>query len=261
MNDRLRQILNLVLAVAQFAAPGFHAVTGIGGPIGRRAVDDGFLAPEQPAGWAFSIWFPIFALGLAYAVHQALPSERKNPVYRRIGAATAAMFAAGTVWMLWRQIFGSSVVLLPLIFGMYAATMVASSALARTGLAGLALEGRLRHLLPALLGLQGGWLTAAIMLNTTSVLRGSTAEPFGLSMSVYALATLLPATVLAMATILARRANGWFVFAFGWALVAIAFTNIVTQPNWPIAAATLAALGAIVLGHQNFIRTLKVKEI
>ncbi len=256
MNDRLRQILNLVLAVAQFAAPGFHAVTGIGGPIGRRAIDGGFLPPEQPAGWAFSIWFPIFILGLAYAVHQALPSERENPVYRRIGTATAAMFAAGTFWMLWTQIFGSSVVLLPLIYAMYAATMVASA-----GLSGFALEGRLPRLLPVLLGLQGGWLTAAVMLNTTSVVRGSIAEPFGLSMSLYALATLLPATVLAMATILARRANGWFVFAFGWALVAIAFTNIVTQPNWPIAAATLAALGAIVLGHQNFIRTLKFKEI
>ncbi|MCA3260840.1 MAG: hypothetical protein ING44_02765 [Telmatospirillum sp.] len=256
MNDRLRQILNLVLAVAQFAAPGFSAVTGIGGPIGRRAIDGGFLPPEQPAGWAFSIWFPIFALGLAYAVHQALPSARENPVYRRIGAATAAMFAAGTAWMLWTQIFGSSVVLLPLIFGMYAATMIASARLS-----GFALEGRLPRLLPVLLGLQGGWLTAAIMLNTTSVVRGSMAEPFGVPMAVYALATLLPATVLAMATILARRANGWFVFAFGWALVAIAFTNIVTQPNWPIAAATLAALGAIVLGHQNFIRTLKIKEI
>jgi hypothetical protein len=256
MNDRLRQILNLVLAVVQFAAPGFHAVTGIGGPIGRRAVDGGFLPPEQPAGWAFSIWFPIFVLGLVYAVHQALPSERENPVYRRIGAATAAMFAAGAAWMLWTQIFGSSVVLLPLIFGMYAATMIASAALAAQ-----ALVGRVQRLLPALLGLQGGWLTAAIMLNTTSVVRGSIAEPFDVPMSVYALATLLPATVLAMATILARRANGWFVFAFGWALVAIAFTNIVTQPNWPIAAATLAALGAIVLGHQNFIRTLKVKEI
>jgi hypothetical protein len=256
MNDRLRQILNLVLAVTQFAAPGFHAATGIGGAIGRRAVDGGFLPPEQPAGWAFSIWFPIFALGLAYAVHQALPSERENPVYRRIGAATAAMFAAGTAWMLWTQIFGSSAALLPLIFGMYAATMIASA-----GLSGMFLEGRAQRLLPALLGLQGGWLTAAIMLNTTSVVRGSMAEPFGVPMAVYALATLLPATVLAMATILARRANGWFVFAFGWALVAIAYTNIVTQPNWPIAAATLAALGAVVLGHQNFIRTLNVKEI
>lgn len=261
MNDRLRQILNLVLAVAQFAAPGFYAVTGIGGPIGRRAIDGGFLPPEQPAGWAFSIWFPIFVLGLVYAVHQALPSERENPVYRRIGAATAAMFAAGTAWMLWTQLFGSSVVLLPLIFGMYAATMIASAGLSGFALALHEPRGRLKHLLPALLGLQGGWLTAAITLNTTSVLRGSNAEPFGLSMSLYALATLLPATVLAMATILARRANGWFVFAFGWALVAIAFTNIVTQPNWPIAAATLAALGAIVLGHQNFIRTLKVKEV
>jgi len=256
MNDRLRQILNLVLAVAQLAAPGFHAATGIGGPIGRRAIEGGFLAPEQPAGWAFSIWFPIFALGLAYAVHQALPSERENPVYRRIGTATAAMFATGTGWMLWTQSFGSSVLLLPLIFGMYAATMVASA-----GLSGYALQGRMQRLLPVLLGLQGGWLTAATMLNTTSVLRGSMAEPFGVPMAVYALATLLPATVLAMATILARRANSWFVFAFGWALVAIAYTNVVTQPNWPIAAATLAALAAVILGHQNFIRTLKIKEI
>jgi len=241
MTDRTRQFLVLALAIAQFLAPFFHVATGIGGPIGRRANPGGFVPPEQPAGYAFSIWFPIFVLALVYAGHQALPRSADNPVYRRIAPATAAIFAAGTVWMLWTQIVGSSWVLLPMIYTMYGATMLAAARTrAQPGLDGLA--GRI---LPPLLGLQGGWLTAAIVLNTTAVVRGRDAEPFGLDPSLFALATLVPATLLALATIRAGHANGWFVGAFVWALVAVGVTNLVTAPNLPLAAACGLALVAV----------------
>jgi hypothetical protein len=254
MTDRTRQMLVLVLALAQFLAPFFHAATGIGGPIGQRATPGGFVAPEQPAGYAFSIWFPIFVLALVYAVHQALPGSAEHPVYRRIGPTTAAMFAAGTVWMLWTQIMGSSWALLPMIYTMYGATMLAAS---RVGIgSGPAAGGFAGRILPPLLGLQGGWLTAAIVLNTTSVVRAGAPEPFGLDANLYALATLVPATLLALATIWTGRANGWFVGAFMWALVAVGFTNLVTAPNLPLATVCGVALVAVIFSARNLKRTL-----
>jgi hypothetical protein len=257
MTDRPRQMLVLVFALAQFLAPFFHAATGIGGPIGQRATPGSFVAPEQPAGYAFSIWFPIFTLALVYAVHQALPSQAANPVYRRIGAATAAMFAAGTVWMLWTQIMGSSWALLPMIYTIYGATMLAAARLGvRSRSAGERLGGLAGRILPPLLGLQGGWLTAAIVLNTTSVVRAGAPEPFGLDANVYALATLVPATLLALATIQTGCANGWFVGAFMWALVAVGVTNLVTAPNLPLAAMCGVALVAIAFSARNLKRTL-----
>jgi hypothetical protein len=47
-----------------------------------------------PAGYAFTIWSLIFTLSLGYAVWQALPSERENPLLRRVGWLTASVMAA-----------------------------------------------------------------------------------------------------------------------------------------------------------------------
>lgn len=200
--------LVLGLAIAQFLAPYFHRVTGWGIDIGETARMSGLPSPETPSGYAFSIWFPIFVLGLVHAWR--LREDSPTAPY------AAAMFAAGTAWMLWTQLFGSTFVQLPLIYAMYAATMA--------GLAKIDPGDRVQR---ALFGLQGGWLTAAIFLNTTSYLReGGWGAPFGLEPGTYALFTLLPAAALALATILAGRANAWFVGAVVWALVAIVVANI-----------------------------------
>ncbi|MFM7346243.1 MAG: hypothetical protein ACKO1J_12850 [Tagaea sp.] len=201
----------LGLALAQFFAPYFHRVTGWGIDIGQTARASGLPSPETPSGYAFSIWFPIFVLGLVYAWRL-----RKDRADANLAPYAAAMFAAGTAWMLWTQIFGSSFVQLPLIYAMYAATML--------GLPHVAKEDRATQ---ALFGLQGGWLTAAVFLNTTSYLReGGWGAPFGLEPGVYALFTLLPTAALALATVLAGRANAWFAGAVVWALVAIVVANI-----------------------------------
>jgi hypothetical protein len=201
--------LALPFAIAQFFAPYFHRVTGWGTDIGDTARASGLPSPETPTGYAFSIWFPIFALGLAHAWRL-----RKTP--GETAPFAAAMFAAGTAWMLWTQLFGSTFVQLPLIYAMYAATML--------GFAKVESSDRIAR---TLFGLQGGWLSAAIFLNTTSYLReGGWGAPFGLEPATYALFTLIPATLLALATILARRANAWFVLAFVWALAAIVIANL-----------------------------------
>jgi hypothetical protein len=218
--------LVLPLAIAQFFAPYFHRVTGRGSDIGDTARASGLPSPETPAGYAFSIWFPIFALGLIHAWRLRKAPGETTPY-------AAAMFAAGTAWMLWTQIFGSTFVQLPLIYAMYAATML--------GLAKIDASDRIAR---ALFGLQGGWLTAAIWLNTTSYLReGGWGAPFGLEPGTYALFTLLPAAALALATILAGRANAWFIGAVVWALVAIMGANIGGDPLvMGVAAALIPAI-------------------
>jgi hypothetical protein len=200
--------LVLGLAIAQFLAPYFHRATGWGMDIGQTARASGLPSPETPAGFAFSIWFPIFVLGLVYA-WRSRPDAPAAPY-------AAAMFAAGTLWMLCTQMLGWSFVQLPLIYAMFAATML--------GLSKIDPADRVQR---ALFGLQGGWLSAASVLNTTSYLReGGWGAPFGLEPGAYALFTLLPAAALALATILSGRANAWFVGAVVWALVAIVAANI-----------------------------------
>lgn len=223
------------LAFAQFVVPFGPRLLGWGQDIGRRASENGLPSPETPAGYAFSIWFPIFVLGIVYAIRlwRAPADTRLAP----LAPFAAAMFAAGTAWMLWTQLVGSSVVQLATIYAMYAATML--------GAARVASGDRPSA---ALFGLQGGWLTAAICLNTTSYVREfAGATPFGLTPETYALFTLVPATLLALATILARRANAWFAGAFAWALIGVAAANLAGEND--LRDLALGALLAVLAAH------------
>jgi hypothetical protein len=222
--------LVLALAIAQFVAPFFPRLTGLGGEIGARTTEAGLPAPETPAGYAFGIWFPIFVLGLVYAVRYW--RDPANESYRRVAPYAAAMFAFGTVWMLWTQIMGSGFMQLPLIFGMFVSTLLGWRHVDAHG----------DKTLPVLFGLQAGWLSAAVCLNTTSWLRNFVgATPFGLSPEIYALATLLPAAAIALVVIFGGRANIWYVVAMVWALVGIAVANINGENFVLIAALVLIA--------------------
>lgn len=205
----------LLLAIAQLVVPFFPRLTGLGGEIGARSIETGLPSPETPSGYAFGIWFPIFVLGLIHAVR--FLRDPASEAYRRVELPVAIMFAAGTAWMLWTQIMGSGIVQLPLIYGMFAATLIGWSRLKPSD----------DKILPVLFGLQSGWLTAAICLNTTSWLRlVSGTTPFGLAPEIYALFTLLPAAAIALYMVLSGRASIWYVGAVVWALVAVAVANI-----------------------------------
>ena len=51
-----------------------------------------------PGDYAFVIWTPIFLLALVYAVYQALPSNRENPLLRRVGWFSALTYFSNGVW-------------------------------------------------------------------------------------------------------------------------------------------------------------------
>ncbi|MBL0929117.1 MAG: hypothetical protein IBJ15_03200 [Alphaproteobacteria bacterium] len=235
--------LVLALALAQFLAPFFPRLTGIGGEIGARTTEAGLPAPETPAGYAFGIWFPIFVLGLVYAV--GFWRDPANESYRRVAPYAGAMFAFGTAWMLWTQMMGSGLMQLPLIFGMFVSTLL--------GWRHVDVPGD--KALPVLFGLQAGWLSAAVCLNTTSWLRNFVGgTPFGLSPEIYALATLLPAAAIALAAIFSGRANIWYVAAMVWALAGIAVSNINGERFVLIAA--LALIAPVLLAFS--VRTTRV---
>lgn len=90
--DTLRQVANVVaipLGVAMnFVVP---AIVGID-------VDEGTAKTAlSAAGYAFGIWSIIFLAQLVYAVYQAQPSQRENPILRRVGWLTAINGLANAV--------------------------------------------------------------------------------------------------------------------------------------------------------------------
>jgi len=96
IKDITRQSLNLVLGSIMWLCSSLNLVfDGARSPADMSDTNDSLLVPF---GAAFSIWLPIFVLCFIYGVLQALPRNRTEPVYRRLGWWTAAGFAGVCLW-------------------------------------------------------------------------------------------------------------------------------------------------------------------
>src|SRR5688572_30266406 len=96
--DRVRQALNVLLAVGQIAASFIPALTGYGQPIGDGDAGVG-VNPAAPPGPAFVIWGLLFPAVLAYAVYQATPGRAADPLLRTTGWLTAPALALTVAWV------------------------------------------------------------------------------------------------------------------------------------------------------------------
>ncbi|MGF1651012.1 MAG: hypothetical protein ACFCUN_11230 [Hyphomicrobiaceae bacterium] len=239
-----RQLTVLVAAILQFVMPflpglipGFQRVGLSVNPV---------PPPEQPAGYAFGIWFVIFVLALVYAVRQALPSQRDNPVYVSIGWPTAIAFGAGAVWMVLAQTIGNGWYLVAAIWAMLAASAVGLVHLLalRTGW-----DMFERRVTQPMLGLLTGWLTAAAWLNTSSYARLLTGGNLGFTANDLALVVLGAIVATALLGLILTRLNRYFVFALVWALFAVGVQNAFIAETGSLEVAvmafTLAAMGTL----------------
>jgi len=217
MSDARRQILNVITAIAQSAAPAMPAL-GLGISVGAR---DGVASPlEVPAGYAFSIWGVIFLLGLIYAVQQALPSARTSSLYRDIGTSAWILFGLSTAWMVVAQLNGPNALLAAIIVIMLViALRILATAWDSRGDAA-------RTVVMPLFGLYAGWLTLATALNVSGVLRDFGLAPFGLPDWQYASLVLLAATLVAVPMLVRVRGLVWYAAAAVWGLVGIAVKDI-----------------------------------
>ena len=77
------QRIAIILAVVIQIGATFLPQLGLGEAIGDRS--DSVHKLLTPAGWAFSIWGPLFGLSAAFAIWQALPRQKCNDLLDRIG--------------------------------------------------------------------------------------------------------------------------------------------------------------------------------
>ena len=247
--DALRAGAVLLAAIAQIAGSPLGAALA-GRSVGE--VSDGTRSLITPAGYAFSIWGPVFALALAWAVYQALPGQRDRAVHRATGWPLAAAFAGNAGWELLFPLVGDRVPVLPavLLFAIVAAAATAWARLQAMPLTGLA------RLLPAVVtGLLLGWvmLASAVQVASAGVALGAPAQ--GTAAQVWAVVALGAVAALGAALVLvARVAAGPFALAVVWGLVAVAVDGgpgVVAVAAVGAAAVVTAALGVRVAGRRE----------
>ena len=160
--DVARQVAVVLGAIFQVMAP---ALSGLA--IGRVSAENPTLV--VPADFAFVIWTPIFLLALLYAVYQALPSNRENPLLRRVGWFAALAFFSNGIWEILfpaREFVASQVVFVGILAGAIIAFVVAQR--------GADPDRRTdRWLVAPALGLLAGWVTAAFFVGFVTVLVAS----------------------------------------------------------------------------------------
>ena len=241
LSDIARQFAVVVTAIFQI-----YGSYSVGNSVGAIAQE--FRSLIIPATYAFAIWGPIFILSLAYAIYQALPAQRENPILRAIGWWTAGAFIANGAWSYIftnrHFILAQAILLAGFVFAGGAYLRLAREVPA-------ARASNFDNLLlgPAL-GLLFGWLTAASVVGLASTLISQGFSATGQGAEIGGGALLLAGGAVASFVILASR-NGpygaWIAYgaAVLWALAAViveqrSASNVTTT-------AALVAAGLVLL--------------
>ncbi len=242
--DRLRVWLNLLLAPAMtittilcfYAKPNFR-----GSPLGQEASEH----VVTPAGYGFSIWSLIYLGVVTYALVQALPSRRTDPLFRGIGWWTASAFLSVSVWLVLAR-FNLVWATVACILWMLASL---APVLWQVSRARVNASDWLFVVMP--LSVFAGWVTVATFANTAAGLKVSGWENVAISEAAWAAVFVLLATIIGVAVILRTNGNIPFAATLVWAFVAIAVRNRGTHPDVALAA---LAMTAVIVGVAIYTR-------
>ena len=195
----------------------------------------------EPAGYAFSIWGPIYLAALAYAVWQLAGAGRKMPLTLRIAPLAIVLYLGSSVWLAAAK-FGPLWATMPILalMALSACTIliVATSAAERS--AGW------WWFVVVPFGLYAGWTTAATFVNVATVAPGYGFDRFGLSIPGYAQA-IVAATAVTALMLWLTRGNAIYAATIAWALVAIIVAGRARGAAPEVLWTAGGALGVVVL--------------
>lgn len=180
------------LNVAAYAANTvvtYASLTGVFGATNTE-LSDKYQTLVTPAGWAFSIWGPIFIWEGVFVAAQLLPRFRGSQVVSRVSPFWWALCAAQVAWTL---AFAQEQITLALLFML---CILASLLGASWSTDGLQLGAAEYFLLRAPLSLQLGWIVAASVVNANVQADAARAS----QETLLALAVVSYAAVLAVVT-------------------------------------------------------------
>lgn len=97
MRDTIRQAANVIFAIAQLFTNSVLFANLFGLPqVGE--LSDTYQTAFIPTGLTFAVWGPIYLGITAYAIYQALPSQRERTIHRQIGWFALLAAIMNTVW-------------------------------------------------------------------------------------------------------------------------------------------------------------------
>lgn len=243
--DLIRQFVNVVAIVLVIVVNGLANALPINGQK-TGEISDRFPVFFVPAGYVFSIWGLIYLGLIAFTVYQALPSQRENDRFRRVGYWFALSCLANSVWIfLWHyNFFPLSLVVMLVILAALVIIYL------RLGIGQNVVSGRLKPLEKWVVNVPFsvylGWITVATVANVTSVLYDLKWGGWGIGPEAWAALMIAAATLICLGVITTRRDVGYSLVLV-WAFAGIAVKQMERSQLVGVAAIAMAVVIVIAL--------------
>lgn len=236
--DSLRQAANLLSVVLAITVNVVAVVLPLNGQ-NTGAISDRFKVYFVPAGYVFSIWGIIYIGWIAFAVYQALPTQKESPRLRSLGYLFALSGVFNAAWLFcWHyNRFGLSVLVMLTLLGLLIASYLRLN-VGRT--AGSAVA---QWCIDVPFGLYLGWISVATIANVSDWLYFVHWNGFGIDPQAWAVILLVVAGVIGGLMALTRH-DAAYLFVLVWAFIGIAFK----QAAAPLVAGSAAVLAVVAFG-------------
>jgi len=232
MKNTLRQITVVVVILATITINVLANALPLNGQ-NTGQISDRFQVYFVPAGYVFAIWGLIYIGLLAYAVFQALPSQKDNPRLQATGWWVVLGGLANSMWIfLWHyeQFVGTLGAMLILL-----ATLIITYLNLGTGKTKVSSAETWAVRVPFSIYL--GWISVATIANVSDVLDFLKWNQFGISDGTWMIAILAVVVVLAALMNFIRRDIAYTAVLL-WALAGIGVKfpqqGIITIATWII---------------------------
>jgi hypothetical protein len=228
--DILRQITVILTVLATIVVNALANILPINGQ-NTGQISDRFQVYFVPAGYVFSIWGLIYLGLIAFAIFQALPSQRQNPRLRSTGWWISLGGLANVVWIfLWHyERFPLTLVAMLLLLATLIITYL------RLGIGRVKVSPAERYTTHLTFSIYLGWITVATVANVTSLLDYLKWDGFGISPVVW-MGIVLAAVFIIAGIMNFTRRDVAYTAVILWALagIAVKFENIsaVAIPTW-----------------------------
>lgn len=199
-----------------------------------------------PAGWAFSIWGPLYTGTIAFAIYQILPKQRDNALLKQLRWPAAGAFLGNAVWAGYTQVFGLTIISALIIFFTLGCLLVTYRIFSKWE-PGFTKKELWLAVLP--LSALTAWLTAATIVNIAASLRFHGVNAGAANTQVSALIVFIGG-IIASACVARGRGNPFYTLVFIWALTAIfaAGGQQSALVAWATGIAALLVISGLVIG-------------
>jgi hypothetical protein len=230
MKDITRQISVVVTVLITLVVNVLADALPLNG-LNTGRISDRFNIYFVPAGYVFSIWGLIYIGLIAFAIYQALPSQRENPRLRAVGWWIALGGLANSAWIfLWHyEQFPLTLVAMLVLLATLIVTYL------RLGIGRTTVTSGEKWSVHIPFSIYLGWITVATIANVSDVLDFLKWDRFGISPEIWMSVVLAAVLVIAVLMNFTRRDLAYAAVLL-WALAGIsvkqASISAVVIPTW-----------------------------